>query len=399
MAGLISVAEALAKVLAPLSVLPPETLALDRAFGRVLAEAPAARRTQPPFDMSAMDGWALRQADLGGPITPIGEAAAGGAFTGVLGPGQAVRIFTGARVPDGADTIVLQEDADLVDGRLQVREAPPPGKHVRRQGLDFRVGDQPLVAGRRLSPRDIALLAAMDVPWIAVRRRPRVAILATGDELARPGEPLGPDQIVASNHLGVAGLVLAAGGEVIDLGIARDEADHLRHMAEGARGADYLVTIGGASVGDRDLVGRVLGQAGLVLDFHKIAMRPGKPLMSGAINGTPFLGLPGNPVSAMVCGLLFLAPALKALMGLPPRVTTARARAGAALGPNDKRQDYVRAALTRDDDGTFVATPFPIQDSSMLTVLADAGCLIQRPPHDPAIAPGDWLTVLPFDPD
>jgi molybdopterin molybdotransferase len=395
---MISVEEALALVLAPLQSLPAETIALDRAFGRVLAQDAVARRTQPPCDMSAMDGWAVRQSDLRAPLTALGESAAGSAYSGTLAPGQAVRIFTGAPVPDGADTIILQEDADLEAGRLMVREAPPPGKHIRRAGLDFHQGAALLLAGRLLNPRDIALLGAMDIPWVSVRRRPRVAILATGDELVRPGEPVGPSQIIASNNLGIGGLVLGAGGDWIDLGIAPDRPDALALLAQGARGADLLVTIGGASVGDRDLVRATLEGQGMTLAFHKIAMRPGKPLMSGMIGSVPFLGLPGNPVSAMICAVLFLVPMVKRLLGLASTNQTIHAALSDPLWANDRRADFIRAALSRDDRGGWIATPFDIQDSAMLSTLSRADGLILRQPFAPAAQAGDMVSILPFEP-
>ncbi len=394
---MISVAEARARILEPLRPLACEVIAVDRALGRVLGEDMIARRTQPPADMSAMDGWAIRSADLGQPIIPAGESAAGRAFDRPLPERSAVRIFTGAIVPDGADTIILQEDADLIDGALIIREATPPGKHIRRRGLDFITGDIGLKAGKRLSARDVAFLAAMDIPWVSVRRRPRVAIMATGDELVRPGEPCGPDQIIASNHLGVAGLVRDAGGEVLDLGIAPDRADILADLAKGARGADMLVTIGGASVGDHDLVKSSLSANGLTLDFHKIAMRPGKPLMSGMIDGTAFMGLPGNPVSAMVCGLLFMVPALLRMQGRdiqPPEII---AQTTTFLAANDKRADFLRARLWQDDSGNWQAKVFDLQDSSMLSVLAHADGLVLRPPFAPPAEAGSMVRVLPFD--
>jgi molybdopterin molybdotransferase len=347
--------------------------------------------------MSAMDGWAARHVDLGQSLIPQGESAAGRAFLGPIAPGHVVRIFTGAIVPDGADTIILQEDADLVDGRLVLREAPKPGKHIRRKGLDFSTGDIALRANRRLTPRDVALLAAMDIPWLPVRRRPRVAILATGDELVRPGEPLAPSQIIASNHLGIAGLVLAAGGEPIDLGIAPDTLDAFDGLAARAAGADLIITIGGASVGDHDLVKQSLMAQGMTLDFHKIAMRPGKPLMSGAINGIPFMGLPGNPVSAMVCGHLFMRPALSRLQGLNETLPEITATCDSPLAANDKRADFLRARLWQEQDGSYVCSPFKTQDSSMLSVLSEASGLILRAPLAEALDAGARVRVMPLD--
>jgi molybdopterin molybdotransferase len=380
--------------------LPAETIGLADALGRVLAEPVAARRTQPPADVSAMDGWAVRTADIvtvPARLRNIGAAPAGHGFNGIVGAGEAVRIFTGGMVPAGADTIVLQEDADHADGIVTVREACNPGRHIRRAGIDFRDGDDGLPAGRLISARDVGLLAAMNVPWIAVRRRPRVAILATGDELVRPGEPIGPDQIVSSNSLAVAALVRAWGADAVDLGIARDDEAALVAGAEASRGCDILVTIGGASVGEHDLVRSALAKAGLAVDFWKIAMRPGKPLMFGRMGTLPVMGLPGNPVSAIVCSLLFLRPALDAMTGLVegarPRVT---ARLGCALSQNDRRQDYLRARMSTDDAGRAVVTPARSQDSSLVSVLADADCLVVRAPHAPAAAEGDEVEIIPL---
>jgi molybdopterin molybdotransferase len=277
-----------------------------------------------------------------------------------------------------------------------VCERPPGfGAHIRPAGLDFRAGEVGLRAPRVLTPRDIGLAAAMNVPWLSVRRRPRVAVLATGDELVRPGEPAGPHQIISSNGPAIAALVRSAGAEAIDLGIAPDRADALAEIAAGARGADLLVTLGGASVGEHDLIHRVLGAAGASIDFWRIAMRPGKPLMFGRSGDVPLLGLPGNPVSALVCGLIFLLPALRALLGLPALADGYEpARLGRALPANDQRQDYLRATLERGAEGGWLATPFPVQDSSMLSRLADADCLIVRPPRAPAAEAGAWVDVV-----
>ena len=397
---MISVSEALERILAGLSRLPAECVGLDRALGRVLAEGVAARRTQPPAAVSAMDGYAVRATDVETPpvtLRRIGEAPAGSAFEGVVKAGETVRIFTGGPVPDGADAIVIQENVTAEGDRVTVRVGAAPGAHIRPAGLDFREGDEGLRPGRVLTARDIGLAAAMNVPWLMVSRRPRVALLATGDELVRPGEPMGPHQIVSSNSLAVAALVRAGGGEAIDLGIALDERGSLEALADGAKGADMLVTLGGASVGDRDLVRTVLGQKGLELDFWRIAMRPGKPLVFGHIDGVPMLGLPGNPVSALVCGLVFLLPAIAAMLGLAdPAVPLTDARLGRDLAANDERQDYLRARLTRDPAGARVATPFERQDSSMLSRLAAADCLIVRAPHAPAARSGDPVEIIEF---
>lgn len=398
---MLSVTEARARIVAALPAMPAETLPLTAAAGRVLAEDVAARRTQPPFDVSAMDGWACRQADLAAiPATlkPVGSAAAGGRHEGRIGPGDCVRIFTGAPIPDGADAIVIQEDADLADGRLTVREAPKPGQWIRKAGLDFAEGQILLKAGTLLSPSDIGLAAAMNVPWLAVRRKPRIAVLATGDELARPGEPIGPNQIVSSNNIALCALIEEHGGVAIDLGIARDTEEDLRAKAAAAAGCDLLLTLGGASVGEHDLIHKILGGGGTGIDFWKIAMRPGKPLMFGRADlgksgSVALLGLPGNPVSALVCGYNFLLPAMRAMMGLNWEIRFETAIAGEALAENDRREDYLRATLRQEND-RLVATAFGRQDSSMLRRLSEADCLIVRPPLAPAVAAGAPVPIL-----
>jgi molybdopterin molybdotransferase len=399
---MISVAEALERITGGLRPVAGETVTLAEGLGRVLAEDVVARVTQPPVAVSAMDGYAVRATDVTEvPVTlkRIGEAPAGTAFEGSVGSGEAVRIFTGAPVPDGADAIVIQEDVDAEGDSVHVREGASEGRYIRPAGLDFSAGDLGIPSGRILSARDVGLAAAMDVPWLSVRRRPRVALLATGDEIVRPGEPRGPHQIVSSNALALAALVAASGGEAIDLGIAADDEQSLTAMAAGARGADILVTIGGASVGDRDLVRAVLGEQGLEIDFWRIAMRPGKPLMFGSIGATAMLGLPGNPVSALVCGLIFLRPALyKMLAVADSEIPHATARLGCNVPENDRRQDYLRAKLSRGDDGSLVADPFALQDSSMLSRLAQAGCLVVRPPHAPAAKAGEIVEIIPFEP-
>lgn len=398
---MLSVEDATRRILAAFAPLPPETVGLTEAVGRVLAADVAARLTQPWADVSAMDGFAVRAEDVAAvPATlrRIGTVAAGAAFDGRVGPGSCVRIFTGAPVPAGADSILIQEDADIDGDRVTAHAPVTRGQFVRPAGMDFRWGEVLLRAGRLLTPRDIGLLAAMNVPWIAVHRRPRVAILATGDEVVLPGDPMGPNQIVSSNGPALAALVKVCGGEPISLGIARDDADSLRQMVAGARGADLLITTGGASVGDHDLVRSVLGDAGLAVDFWKIAMRPGKPLIFGRLGTTPLLGLPGNPVSSMVCATLFARPILRALQGLNPLEPLERtARLGRDLPDNDRRQDYLRATLSHDPaDGALVATPFGRQDSAMMSRLARADALIVRPPHAPALAAGATVPILPF---
>lgn len=397
---MISVAEARRRILDALAPLPSEVVPVAEAGGRVLAEDVIARRTQPPFAVSAMDGWACRAADVAAvpaSLTEIGYVPAGASFEGSVGAGEAVRIFTGAPVPKGADCIVIQEDVDAAGKALTVREGAKAGTYVRPAGLDFKEGDVGIQAGKRLTPADIGLVAAMNWPWAAVRRRPRIAMIATGDELARPGEPIGPNQIVSSNALALGALVREQGGIPIDLGIARDEEASIHALVDGARGADMLVTLGGASVGEHDLVRTALGTRGLELDFWRIAMRPGKPLMFGRVEGVPLLGLPGNPVSSLVCAILFLIPALHCLQGetatdRPPMT----AILGRDLAENDGREDYLRSTLTFDAEGRAVATPFDKQDSSMLSRLARADCLVVRPPRAPAAAKGQTVTILPL---
>ncbi|MYE58945.1 MAG: molybdopterin molybdotransferase MoeA, partial [Alphaproteobacteria bacterium] len=367
---MIPVADAIARILAGVEPLPAEMVPLGDGLGRVLAEDLASRRTQPPAAVSAMDGYAVRAADVSGApaeLRIVAEIAAGAAWTGSVGEREAARIFTGAPVPDGADAIVIQEDCERSGDRVTVREPAAAGAYVRPAGLDFAEGDVLLSAGRRLTSRDIGLAAAMNRPWLPVRRRPRVALLATGDEIALPGEPLGPQQIVSSSGPGLAALVAEAGGQAVSLGVAEDSTASLRARAAGAEGADILVTMGGASVGEHDLVQSALAEDGLEVDFWRIAMRPGKPLMFGRMGGALVLGLPGNPVSAFVCALLFLRPLIDAMLGLPAGPPAREpARLGAALGANDRREDYLRARLAADGEDLPVATPFARQDSSML---------------------------------
>src|SRR5271163_3123042 len=389
---MISVEEALARLLEPLEALPPEQISLVDGPGRVLAEDVAARRTQPPFAVSAMDGYAVRAGDLAAipvELRIVAEVPAGAGFGGHVGAGEAARIFTGAPLPAGTDTIVIQEDTQRDGNRVRVLEGAPRGRYVRREGLDFAEGEVLLRSGRRLTARDIGLLAAMNRPWLFVHRQPRIGILSTGDEIVMPGDPIGPHQIVSSNSLSLAAVVAACGGVPVSAGNAPDDRAALRQVAAATRGVDLLVTTGGASVGEHDLVRDVLGADGLELDFWQIAMRPGKPLMVGRYRGTPMLGLPGNPVSTCVCAMLFLKPAIERLSGLPMVVQPmATARLGAGLAENDRRQDYLRARLTRTADGVEEALAFEVQDSSMMQVLSAADCLILRPPHAPAVAAG-----------
>jgi molybdopterin molybdotransferase len=406
---LLPVADALKRILASVPLMAGEEAPVSMALGRVAAEPVRSRRTQPPVAMSAMDGYAVRAEDVAtvpATLTRVGSAPAGGSYDGTLQSGQTVRIFTGGPVPDGADAIVIQEDVDAeseTDGaRITVREEATAGRYIRPAGLDFKIGDIGIAAGRAITARDTGLAAAMNVPWILVRRRPKVAILATGDEIVRPGEPIGPNQIVSSNSYALSALVRACGGEPVVLGIAPDTIEGIQQLVRGARGMDLVLTTGGASVGEHDLVQKALGTdaygpGGLDVDFWRIAMRPGKPLIFGKIGGTPMIGLPGNPVSTLVCGVIFVKPAIEAMLGLHREIAPPiRARLGASLTENDQRQDYLRATLTVNDGGERTATPFNRQDSSMLARLAQADCLIVRPPHDLARLSGEWVRILPL---
>jgi len=396
----ISVEEALSRLLAPLEKLPPEQVSIVDGLGRVLAEDVAARRTQPPFAVSAMDGYAVRAEDVAAvpvELRIVAEVPAGAGFGGHVGPRETARIFTGAPLPAGTDTIVIQEDTQRDGDRVQVLEGAPRGRYVRREGLDFAEGDILLKAGRRLTARDIGLVAAMNRPWLFVHRQPRIGILSTGDEIVMPGDPIGPHQIVSSNSLALSAFVTACGGIPVSVGNAPDDPEALRQIAAATRGVDLLVTTGGASVGEHDLVRDVLGSDGLELDFWQIAMRPGKPLMVGSYRGTPMVGLPGNPVSTLVCALLFLRPALERLSGAStPAEAAPTARLGAALPKNDRRQDYLRSRLARAADGVLEVFPFEVQDSSMMRLLSEADCLVVRPPNAPAIAAGATVPIVEF---
>jgi molybdopterin molybdotransferase len=396
---MIPVAEARQRILAAFKPLPAELVSLSEALGRVLAEDVAARLTQPPAAVSAMDGYAVRAADVQKVPTTlkqIGAVPAGGFFAGEVKAGECARIFTGAPLPKGADAIVIQEDTEAKGEQITVKEGAAAGRYVRAAGLDFKTGDVGLQAGRVLNARDIGFAAAMNHPWLKVRRRPRIAIIATGDEVVLPGDPVGPSQIVSSNGPALAAFVTACGGEPLNLGIAPDSAGALQAIAEGARGADLLVTTGGASVGDHDLVRSALGERGLVLDFWQIAMRPGKPLIFGRVGDTPMLGLPGNPVSSLVCSLVFLKPAMERMLGLPETAVRQTARLGRDLPENDRREDYLRATLATDEAGRLVATPFPKQDSSMLSLMAKADCLVIRPVQAPAARAGETVDIVPL---
>lgn len=398
---MISVEEARARIFAGLRPTAAEVVPLPDAWGRVTAAPVHARVTQPPADVSSMDGYALRAADTvpGARLRVVGAAPAGHPFPGVVGPGEAVRLFTGSPVPPGADAVLLQEDAEREGEWVIAREAPRPGRYVRPAGQDFRGGEAVLPAGRRLGARDVGLAAAANHPWLRVHRRPRVAVLATGDEVALPGEAIGPGGIVSSNAHALAALIRARGGEPVVLPVARDTSDAVAGAADAAAGADLLVTTGGASVGEHDLVRRGLGERGFELDFWRIAMRPGKPMLHGRLGerhgATPVLGLPGNPVSALVCAVLFLGPALDRLCGLPGDApATVAATLAAPVPANDHRADHLRATLSDDPARGLLAAPFARQDSSLLRLLAEADALVLRAPHAPALDAGATVRVI-----
>jgi molybdopterin molybdotransferase len=397
--ALVPVAEALERLLDGAAPLPGESIPLAEAAGRVLAEPVVALRTQPPFNASAMDGYAVRFSDVASApaqLEVIGMAPAGRGFSGTVGKGQAVRIFTGAPLPEGADTIVIQENVrDLGNRQIEVTEPTAEGRNVRRRGLDFGQGDVLLEKGRVLDAAALSLAASANHPALSVVCRPLVAIIATGDELLPPGSTLGPDQIISSNAYGVAAAAMSVGARALDLGIAADRQEAIAGLVRKAveANADVIVTLGGASVGDHDLIHDVLTGEGMKLDFWKIAMRPGKPLMFGRLGDVRCIGLPGNPVASIVCSQLFLKPLLARLGGRDHRQDVRTARLGAAMQANDLRQDYVRAVV-REDAGTLVATPFGIQDSSMLRMLADANGLIVREPFASAAQAGDECNVL-----
>ncbi len=401
---MISVTDALTRITAAFAPLPAETVGVADCLGRVLAEPVVARTNQPPANVAAMDGYAVRSDDfqrrLPIRLHVIGEVAAGKSFRGSVHPGEAVRISTGATMPSGTNAVAAQEIAELdAEGYITVAEVVPAARHIRPAGMDFTAGHIGVAAGKTLTARDVGLIAAMNVPWVRVRRRPRVAILATGDEVVLPGEPLGINQIVSANTLSLMALVTACGGTPINLGVAQDNAESLLRCAAAAEGADLLITSGGASVGDHDLVHRVLGQRGLTVDSWQVAMRPGRPLLFGRVGSVPLVGLPGNPVSSLVSALLFVRPVLRILLAQPEDSTalTPTARLAQPLPGNDSRQAYLRATLGWNAEGELTVTPFVQQDSAMLTTLAGADCLIIRPPEAAAAATGDRVEILRLD--
>jgi molybdopterin molybdotransferase len=396
---MISVEEAVQRVVAAFAPVASETVPIAAAARRVLAENAIARVNQPPFPVSAMDGYAVRAGDVAlAPVVlnVIGSAPAGQPFSGEVRANEAVRIFTGGVVPRGADTIVIQENTDQAQPRVTIHAASPAGKHIRPAAQDFRCGDVLVESGTRLSPRELALIAAGDIPEVRVRKRPGVVVAATGDELSLPGEPRRPGGIVASSVYGLCALIERWGGQPRNIGILPDRMESIAQIADAAADADLIVTLGGASVGDHDLIQRALKPKGFVLDFWKIAMRPGKPLIFGRLGSTPLLGLPGNPVSAYVCALLFVKPALAALLGTATGSEMMTARLAAPMPANDSRQDYVRGRADYRG-GELWVEPFAAQDSSMQKALAEAGVLIVRAAHAPAANEGEPVAAIRLD--
>lgn len=399
--ALLPVEEALARLLADAAALGSEHVTLLEAAGRVLSQPLAATLTQPPFDASAMDGYAVRAADvatLPARLHVVGEAAAGRGFAGRVGVGEAARIFTGAPLPAGADAIVIQEDCTAEGNVITVRDGAPDAAHIRRRGGDFSEGAILLKAGVKLAARQITLAAAMGHAVLPVHRKPIVAILASGDELALPGTRPPPDQIVCSNPYGVAAVLRAAGADPRFLGIAADTRASLDAHIDRATGCDLLVTIGGASVGDHDLIAPVLAARGMALDFWTIAMRPGKPMLYGRLGPMAVVGLPGNPVSALICARVFLVPLIEKMSGLAAAATsTATAVTAVDLEANGPRTHYMRATLESAKSGARAARPVRSQDSSLLSPLAAADCLIVRPVGAPAVPAGASVAILPLD--
>ncbi|MCK0170705.1 molybdopterin molybdotransferase MoeA [Aliiroseovarius sp. S1123] len=390
---MITVNEALDAIFELVTPCGTEEVPLAEAAGRALAAPVTATRLQPPFAASAMDGYALNgvEADPEAMFRVIGESAAGHGFDGRVGPGECVRIFTGAPLPEGTNRVIIQEDVTRKGNLVTLARKLDKGPHVRPAGADFKPGDT-IPAPRVLTPADLALTAAMNVPTLTVSRKPVVALLATGDELVMPGEVPGPDQIIASNSFGLKALIEANGGHARMLPIARDNADSLRTALNLAADADLIVTIGGASVGDHDIVGAVAAEMGMDQSFYKVLMRPGKPLMAGRMADAVMIGLPGNPVSSMVCGHVFLVPALRAMQGLGEAAAPRHhAVLTADIGPNGPREHYMRA---RVDNGEI--TVFDSQDSALLSVLAQANALLVRPVSAPALAAGAQVEYLPI---
>ena len=395
--ALMPVEEARARILKNVTPLASESIALSKALGRVLAKPLTAKRDQPPFDASAMDGYAVRAEDAATELTIIGTSAAGHAFKGKLKSGEAVRIFTGAPVPATSNAVVIQENTKAEGKIVSILSPARAQQNIRPRGLDFKKGETLLPALTRLNARDIGLAAAMNCGIISVRKKPVVAVIATGDELVLPGQKPRPDQIVSSNSNALVAMAQSFGAEVINCGIVKDNLKATERAILKMAKADVIVTTGGASVGDHDFIQESLKNTGVKIGFWKIALRPGKPFMYGRKGKQHVLGLPGNPVSALVCARLFLKTLLDALQGLPTEEVVTMARLGTAMNANDSRQDYVRAKLEMAPDGSRTATPFNKQDSSMQRTFRDAHCLIIRAPNAPAASAGDLVPILNLD--
>lgn len=395
---MISVKEAFQHVIDNVSPAPIENVPLKECLGRVLAEDAASRVSHPPVAVSSMDGYAVKSADTQNApsvLKLVGESPAGGGYDGVLQAGETVRIFTGAPIPTGADAVEMQENTEANGNQITFQQSVPVHKFIREAGMDFAIGEVLITAGTVLGARHVGLAAGMNLPTLPVRRKPRVAILATGNEVAQPGEELGPSQIITSNSFALHAYITAMGGEPVDLGIAGDTLEQLHDKLDGVEEHDILVTIGGVSVGDYDLVGTVMAEKGLKQIFHKIAMRPGKPLLFGKIGSLAVFGMPGNPVSTGVCSMLFLRRALNVMLGISmDEEKRETALLGEDVGENDLRQDYLRARLSLNEAGERVALPFSRQDSAMQAKFAEADCLIVRAPHAPAAKAGDRVEIL-----
>tara|TARA_R110002096_G_scaffold14041_3_gene49166 strand:+ start:12471 stop:13655 length:1185 start_codon:yes stop_codon:yes gene_type:complete len=394
---MISVEQALENVLNLVTPLDTETIPLSHAGGRILAQTVAATRDQPPFASSAMDGYAVQSDDLttGATLNVVGTSAAGARYDGVVTAGNAVRIFTGAPVPTGADRILIQEDCTRIDDTITIGDTPDTSKYIRSAGGDFKIGDM-MAAPKHLGPTEVSLLAAMNIPHVTVYRKPVIALVATGDELVTVGETPDMDQIISSNNYGLKVMIEAAGGIARMLPIARDTRVELECVLDMCAGADMIVTLGGASVGDYDLVHSVAGEMGMETAFYKVAMRPGKPLMAGRLRGVAMIGLPGNPVSALVCGTVFLIPAINAMLGLPKTaLPTQSATLAQDLPANRARAHYMRA-VTSIEDGTLKVRTFDRQDSSLLSVLSQSNALLVRQPNDPALTTGASVQIIPI---
>jgi len=399
--ALLPVADARRLIVDDLKAVGTEDVKLWDALGRVLRADAAALVTHPPADVSAMDGYAVRAGDVASvphALRVVGESAAGHPYRKTVNEGEAVRIFTGAYLPAGADAIVIQEDTTTDGAAVTVNEKPSFGRHIRPAGQDFKTGDKVLAAPKRLSARDIAVLSSMNHARVTVSRRPVIGVVSTGDEIVMPGEPIAEGQIVSANGPGLCAFIASHGGEPMHLGVVKDDPNALMRVAEHAHHLDMLVTSGGVSVGDHDVVKGGLSAMGFKATFHKIAMRPGKPLLYGRLSELPVMGLPGNPVSAMVCAILFLGPALAKLQGLAGDApTTMSARLASDMKANDSRADHVRASMRIGSDGIPIVTPFAKQDSAMLSVFAHADALIVRAPDSPAAKAGEMVSVIPLN--